>query len=158
MKVRLPSFAYSEKLKVPEEPKAESIPDNIPLPELAEQVVRGKVKLTPAQQRMLIELLPFYMPKLSAVGYGVLNNETFAEKLDRAIARSDRAKLIEGRVILRDEVSEETMEAAGAVALGGFPTLMYRTYCFGCPSDPQRDRVLHSAEPSKIGEGHTIVI
>jgi hypothetical protein len=32
MKMRLPSFAYSENLKVPEEPKAEPIPDNIPIP------------------------------------------------------------------------------------------------------------------------------
>src|SRR5262252_3345668 len=75
------------------------IPDNIPLAELAEQVVRGKVKLTPAQQRMLIELLPFYMPKLSAVGVGYLTSDTFAERLDRAIAASEKAKLIEGRVI-----------------------------------------------------------
>jgi hypothetical protein len=39
----------------------ELIPDDVSLQELAEQVVRGKVKLSPAQQRMLIELLPFYM-------------------------------------------------------------------------------------------------
>jgi hypothetical protein len=64
---------------------------------LAEQVVRGKVKLTPMQQRMLIELLPFYMPKLSAVGVGYLTNDTFAERLERAIERSNRAKLIEAR-------------------------------------------------------------
>ena len=96
-RLRLPSFAYSENLKVPEEPKAEPIPDNIPLPELAEQVVRGKVKLTPPQMRMLIELLPFHMPRLSAVGVGYLNDNTFAQRLDRAIDRSDRARLIEGR-------------------------------------------------------------
>ena len=41
----------------------EPIPDNIPLPELAEQVVRGKVKLTPAQMRMLV---------------GYMTNDTFA--------------------------------------------------------------------------------
>jgi hypothetical protein len=34
MKVRLPSFAYSENLKVPEEPKAEVIPDDISITEL----------------------------------------------------------------------------------------------------------------------------
>jgi hypothetical protein len=62
------------------------IPDNIPLPELTEQVVRGKVKLTPAQQRMLIELLPFYMPMLSAVGVGYLSNDT--APLRAATARS----------------------------------------------------------------------
>jgi hypothetical protein len=95
--MRLPSFAYPENLKVPDEPKAEPIPDNIPIPELAEQVVRGKVKLTPMQQRMLIELLPFHMPKLSAVGVGYMTNATFAERLDQAIERSDRARLIEGR-------------------------------------------------------------
>ncbi len=80
----------------------ELIPDDIPLPELAEQVVRGKVKLTPAQMRMLIELLPFYMPKLSSVGVGFLNANDFATRLERAVQRSDRAKLIEGHAI-RDE-------------------------------------------------------
>ena len=35
--------------------------------------------------------------------------------------------------ILRDEVSDEAVEAA-FVAPGGFPTLVYRTYCFTCPS------------------------
>jgi len=53
------------------------------------------------QQRMLIELLPFYMPKLSAGGVGYMTNNTFAECLNRAIERSDRAKLIEGQVIER---------------------------------------------------------
>jgi hypothetical protein len=77
----------------------EPIPDNIPLPELAEQVVRGKVKLSREQMRMLIELLPFYMPKLSAIGVGVLNDQNFASRLDRAIDRTDRARLIEGRAI-----------------------------------------------------------
>jgi hypothetical protein len=101
-RLRLPSFAYSENLKVPEEPKAEPIPDNIPLPESAEQVVRGKVKLTPMQQRMLIELLPFYMPKLSSVAMGFLTANDFASRLERAVERSDRARLIEGRAI-RDE-------------------------------------------------------
>ena len=51
------------------------------------------------QQRMLIELLPFYMPKLSAVGVGYFTNYTFAERLERAIAASEKAKLIEGRMI-----------------------------------------------------------
>jgi hypothetical protein len=97
--LRLPSFAYSENLKVREEPKAEPIPDNIPLPELAEQVVRGKVKLSREQMRMLIELLPFHMPKLSAVGVGYLTNNTFAERLDRAIDRSNSAKLIEAKAV-----------------------------------------------------------
>ena len=78
------------------------IPDDIPIPELAEQVVRGKVKLTAQQMRMLVEILPFYMPKLSSVAVGYFNGEDFAERLERAINRSNGAKLIEGHAI-RDE-------------------------------------------------------
>jgi hypothetical protein len=70
----------------------DAIPDNISLAELAEQVVRGKVKLSAPQLRMLIELLPFHLPKLSAVGVGFLDNNTFAERLDRAIDASEKAK------------------------------------------------------------------
>ena len=40
-------------------------------------------------------------------------------------------------MILRDEVSDDAMEAAAFVALGGLPTLPH-TYCFACPSDPLR--------------------
>jgi hypothetical protein len=91
--IRTPEDWFKEQQKK-EAVGDEPIPDNISLAELAEQVVRGKVKLTPAQQRMLIELLPFHMPKLSAVGVGHLTNDTFAERLDRAIRASERAKLV----------------------------------------------------------------
>ena len=37
------------------------------------------------------------------------------------------------QAILRDEVSDEAVEAAASVALGGFPTLPH-TYCFACPA------------------------
>ena len=50
------------------------------------------------QQRMLIELLPFYMPKLSAVGVGYFTHDTFAERLDRAIRASERV-MIEAKAI-----------------------------------------------------------
>jgi hypothetical protein len=83
-------------------PEDETIPDDVPIQELAEQVVRGKRRLSPAQMRMLIELLPFYMPKLSSVGVGLLNANDFAARLERAVNRSERAKLIEGHAI-RDE-------------------------------------------------------
>jgi hypothetical protein len=36
-------------------------------------------------------------------------------------------------MILRDEVSDEAVEAA-SVAQRGLPTLMHNTYCFACPS------------------------
>jgi hypothetical protein len=47
---------------------------------------------------------------------------------------------IDQEMILIDEVSDEAVEAAAFIALGGLPTLMYRTYCFTCPSsDPLRN-------------------
>jgi hypothetical protein len=58
-----------------------TIPDDVPLIELADMVVRGKVKLSPAQQRMLIEMLPFVAPKLTAVAY-MREADTFAMRLD----------------------------------------------------------------------------
>jgi hypothetical protein len=67
----------------------QSIPSDIPLMELADMVVRGKVKLSPPQQRMLIEMLPFVAPKMSAVAVGYLSAEDFASRLERAIARSN---------------------------------------------------------------------
>ena len=66
----------------------EVIPDDVPLMELADRVVRGKIKLSPPQQRMLIEMLPYIAPKLSATAIASLNGEDFASALDRCIARS----------------------------------------------------------------------
>ena len=77
---------------------SELIPDDIPILELAEQVARGKRKISREQMRMLIELLPYYAPKLTAVAIGTLDGQDFYTKLDRAIERSQRAKVIEGRV------------------------------------------------------------
>jgi hypothetical protein len=82
---------------------SEPIPDNISLAELAKQVVRGKVKLSREQMRMLIELLPFYMPKLSSVALGYLDAIDFASRLDRAIDRRNNAKLIEGRAVVVED-------------------------------------------------------
>jgi hypothetical protein len=51
---------------------------------------------------MLIELLPYYAPKLTAIAVGALNGQDFYNRLDWAIERSERARLIEGHAI-RDE-------------------------------------------------------
>jgi hypothetical protein len=69
----------------------QSIPDDVPSLELADQVVRGKVKLSSQQMRMLIEMLPFVAPKLSAVGF-VRDADTFASRLERCINRSEKVK------------------------------------------------------------------
>ena len=68
------------------------IPDDIPLLELADSVVRGKMELSPPQMRLLIELLPYHAPKLTAVATAALDGNSFGELLDRAIARQERAK------------------------------------------------------------------
>jgi hypothetical protein len=81
------------------EPEGETIPDDIPLPELAEQVVRGKRKLSPAQMRMLIELLPYVRPKLTAVAVGHMTGDSFYNRLERAINRSNNAKVIEHQAV-----------------------------------------------------------
>ena len=99
MKVTLPSFANPANLQVHEDPELEIIPDDIPITELAEDVVRGKRKLTQPQMRMLIELLPYYAPKLTAVAVGYLKGQDFYTRLDRAVDRSEKAKMIEGRII-----------------------------------------------------------
>ena len=99
MKMRLPSFANPANLQVHEDPELEVIPDDVPLVELAEQVVRGKRRLSRSQTRMLIELLPYYAPKLTAVAVGYLKGQDFYTRLDRAVDRSEKARLIEARVI-----------------------------------------------------------
>ena len=76
----------------------QSIPSDIPLMELADMVVRGKVKLSPPQQRMLIEMLRFVAPKLSAIGF-VRDADTFAARLEKCIARSDKVRREPPRLI-----------------------------------------------------------
>jgi hypothetical protein len=63
---------------------------------------------------------------------------------------------IDDEMILMDEVSDEAVEAAACVELGGLPTLMHRTYCFACPSDPLRDRAIARSDRAKLIEGHAI--
>jgi len=82
--------------------QVDEIPDHISITELAEDVVRGKRRLTQPQMRMLIELLPYYAPKLSAVAVGWQKGEDFYTRLEKAV-RIQEAKLIEGRVIERDD-------------------------------------------------------
>lgn len=52
--------------------------------------------------RAAIEALPFEEPKLTAVAVGSLRGEHFYTRLERALRRSDAARLIEGRVVNDD--------------------------------------------------------
>jgi hypothetical protein len=98
--MRLPRFANPANLVVPEEPKAEPIPDDLSYEQIADEVIRGKRTLTPPQMRLLIELLPYYKPKLTAIAH---YQGSFAEALEREIEkrvnRPPPSKLIEGRAV-----------------------------------------------------------
>jgi hypothetical protein len=90
----------------------QAIPDDMPLLELAELVVRGKIALTPQQERMLRELLPFHASKLptSATGGGVIDPTI----LDKAIERSATGKPL--KVI---DGGKELIEAQSIVQKAG---------------------------------------
>jgi hypothetical protein len=96
--MRLPSFAYPENLRVPKEPE-QSLPKDIDALRLLQMVYRGEFKASPQQMRAAIESLPYENPKLSAVAVGHLTGEDFYNRLERALERSDRPRLIEARAI-----------------------------------------------------------
>ena len=107
--MKFPDDRFTDPKLVTEVPTA--IPDDIPLEEIADRVVRGKLKLSPPQMRLLIELLPYYRPKLTAVATAALDGNSFGELLDRAIARQERAKqpppkMIEGNAVEVHPASE----------------------------------------------------
>src|SRR6516165_7909716 len=100
-----PSFGNPVNFTDEGEKEPEPIPDDISMTELAEDVVRGKRKLSRPQMRMLIELLPYYAPKLTAVAVGYLKGQDFYTRLDRAVDRSEKArlvKMIEAQIIERE--------------------------------------------------------
>jgi hypothetical protein len=105
---RLPSFAK----QLIDEPEplgiTQVIPDDWTIPQIAEAVVRGKIKLPSQQQQMLKELLPFVLPKKSAVAVTTFEGG-FGPALDRCIERSGKGpelRLIEGSKS-DDKVSNE---------------------------------------------------
>ena len=80
--MRFPDDRFTDPKLVTEVPTA--IPDDVPLENIANDVVRGKLKLSPPQMRLLIELLPYYRPKLTAVAH---YQGSFAEALEQAIEK-----------------------------------------------------------------------
>ena len=90
----MPPFADPANL-VRREIEVEAIPDHIPLPQVADEVVRGKRTLSRDQMRLLIELLPYHLPKLSATAHV---NLSFASELEKAL---ERAKVRSAQVNLR---------------------------------------------------------
>src|SRR5215469_875537 len=79
--------------------QAQPLPDGSTALSLLREVYRDRNQPLSARMRAAIEALPHENPRLSAVAVGYMTGDTFAERLERCIARSNRAKLIEGRVI-----------------------------------------------------------
>jgi hypothetical protein len=67
------------------------LPENISAHELLRMVYRGKVEVSPIRMRAAIESLPYETPKLSASAIVTTDGKSFAEALERAIARSNGA-------------------------------------------------------------------
>jgi len=84
---------------VQEEPEQPSLSKDIRALDLLQMVYRGELKASPQQMRAAIESLPYENPKLSAVAVGHLTAQDFYSRLERAINRSERARLIDGRAI-----------------------------------------------------------
>ncbi len=76
-----------------------SVPKDIRALELLQMVYRGEVSASPQQMRAAIEALPYENPKLSAMALTSMSSQDFASRLDRAIARSNGARLIEAKAI-----------------------------------------------------------
>src|SRR5215471_15925324 len=86
--VRLPYFADPENLKVEDEEQQLILPEGTTAKEALRMVYRGEIVLSPQQMRAAIESLPYETPKLSATAIATMDGKSFAEPLERAIARS----------------------------------------------------------------------
>ncbi len=83
--------------RIEAEQQTPALPKDIGAHQLLQMVYRGEVKLTTQQLQAAKECLPYETPKLSAVSVGHMSGDDFASRLDLAIQRSERAKLIEAR-------------------------------------------------------------
>ncbi len=97
--MKLPFFADPKNLVQPEDPEP-PLPEGIGALQLLQKVYRSEVKASPQQMRAAIECLPF--EEHSAMAVTAMDPNSFARALDRAIERSNGARLIEGHAI-RDE-------------------------------------------------------
>jgi hypothetical protein len=72
-------------------------PERVNSLEYLQRIYRDPTQPHSVRMRAAIESLPYENPRMSAVAVGYLDGNTFAERLDRAIAASEKAKLIEAR-------------------------------------------------------------
>src|SRR6516225_6135804 len=81
-------------------------PEGIMALPLLQLAYRGKVKLTPQQARCAIEALPYENPKLSATAIATMDGKSFAEALDRAIARSKAPLALNAPAVIEHDPPE----------------------------------------------------
>ncbi len=77
-------------------------PERVNSLEYLQRIYRDPAQPISVRMRAAIEALPFEEPKLTAVAVGSLRGEDFYTRLERALRRSDAARLIEGRVVNDD--------------------------------------------------------
>ena len=66
--------------------------------EYLQSIYRNPMEETGKRIRAATEALPHESPRMTAVSVGYYDGSTFAQRLDRAIDASNRAKIIEGHV------------------------------------------------------------
>jgi hypothetical protein len=69
-----------------------TLPKDIGAHEVLQMVYRGEISITPQQLSAAKEAIAYEKPKLTAVATAELDGNSFAELLDKAIERQERAK------------------------------------------------------------------
>jgi hypothetical protein len=98
------------------------LPADIDAYQLLQMEYRGQITLTYAQRRAAEACLPFERPKLGVIATTNLNADSFAEALDRAIARSG----IGMRVIEHQPSSPTPIPPHGVERTGPVPDRRFR--------------------------------
>jgi hypothetical protein len=84
------------KVNVQEQP-----PEQVSSLEYLQRIYRDPAQPYSVRMKAAIESLPYENPKLSAVGH--FDDQSFASRLDKAIARTNNVLLIEGKTIEVEE-------------------------------------------------------
>jgi hypothetical protein len=66
----------------------QSLPEGITARQFMQMVMRGEIEPTPRQMTAAKVLIEYQEPKLSAVAIGHMDGTSFAQALERALARS----------------------------------------------------------------------